>query len=331
MKYDMKKFLRRNGPYYVSLIYALALIILRGHIDRDNIFQFAIFFVFFITVPIQVIASIVYAVFAYGKDNKFTPLVPVIVISSIYIFFDYYLLGSMPLDLGLIFAGFLLITVLVCVLLRKLRDKYGFRNDDNAYQPDEDEDVELFLSFSKKENETEFCLMTEYNDGSTYKEKALFTVVFAEVVGEIFRDLKTATFIYNYKNYSLTDNLLSYIKTHNHPYEFGIFEHKKGVSKELLSAFSADRTDDDAGESGFFSCVATEDEIEYPNSSEEFNMSDHRMHRENFVAKADLTDCWHNDGRITISNMLFTTDEVIEVFKKICDDKDVKLNVRLEN
>lgn len=118
MRDSIRKFLKGNGPFYVSLIYALALIILRGHIDRDNIFQFAIFFVFFITVPIQVIATIVYAVFAYGKDNKFTPLVPVIVISTIYIFFDYYLLGSMPLDLGLIIAGFILIIVLVCVAVR---------------------------------------------------------------------------------------------------------------------------------------------------------------------------------------------------------------------
>ncbi len=91
MRDDLRKFLKGNGPYYISFIYAFALIFLCGAIDKDNIFHFAVFYAFFITVPLQVILAIAYAVFAYEKDNKFTSLVPVIVISSLYIFFDYYL------------------------------------------------------------------------------------------------------------------------------------------------------------------------------------------------------------------------------------------------
>ena len=114
-----KNFLNYLG-LIISILYAIILPFCHTDNGKDSIFIFFCFSVFLISIPFQIILSVAYGVFAFREKNRYTPIVPGIIVLSLYNYLNHYFkdFSEMSPKFLLLIVGILMLLVTLFVLIR---------------------------------------------------------------------------------------------------------------------------------------------------------------------------------------------------------------------
>ena len=111
-------FLKKNIVLILVIVYCIFFIKnMPLIIQSDSVTSVVCGTLYIFSIPLQIILSVAYAVFAFGKQNLLTPLVPMLIIYSVYKFSGFEIsVTEIPAELIL---GILII-VLLMILIRFL-------------------------------------------------------------------------------------------------------------------------------------------------------------------------------------------------------------------
>lgn len=129
----MKKAILNYLGIIISMLYAVILLFCHTDNGEDSVFIFLCFSVFLISIPFQIVLSVAYGVLAFREKNRYTPIVPVIILLSLYNYLNYYFqdFSEIPLSFLLWIAGIILVLVLLFVLIRVRISFWVCKNKDN--------------------------------------------------------------------------------------------------------------------------------------------------------------------------------------------------------
>ena len=129
----MKKTLLNYTGLIISMLYSVILLFCHTDNGKDSVFIFLCFSVFLISIPFQIILSVAYGVFAFRKENYYTPIVPFIILISLYKYLNYYIsdLSGMPLSILFLIIGIVLAFVLLFILIRLKISFWVHKNTEN--------------------------------------------------------------------------------------------------------------------------------------------------------------------------------------------------------